>query len=348
MSRQFGALSGLAMVLIVLNHAIQLSLNSPLVAGFPGTVGWEAVVLGFLQALGSFAVPIFLFISGGFISYAARGEPPTLSAKFIFSSLRHILIPYLLWSFAFYVLIYFLIDTRYSLPGYLMNLLTGYPFHFIPLLVFYYLLAPLLIRLFMRFGWVPLLAILGYQVFLMNYIFPGILGINYPDWARYLALPVLKGTLADWAIYFPLGLYFGINSKSLTPLTIKFRWVTATLTTLFFLLAVLNALGKVHIPWARFLSPFFFALVIPAIQRSAIPYVRTLENIGKRSYGLYLTHLLVLNLSLLLIRLLLPEVYFWRILLSFVLFLSGLLLPLFVMDRLAISPLKRFYRYLFG
>src|SRR3990172_12585959 len=99
-------------------------------------MGWQVYFLSFLQGLGILAVPTFLFISGSFVAYAAQGDPPHLSRKFLLSSLRHILIPYMIWSLVFYIFIYFYLDVQISILGYLKNLIVGYPFHFVPLLVF--------------------------------------------------------------------------------------------------------------------------------------------------------------------------------------------------------------------
>ena len=74
MNRQFAALSGVAMLLIVLNHTIEMGTKVPLSYGFPAVAGPLRVALSVLQGLGVFAVPTFLFISGAFIAYAARAS----------------------------------------------------------------------------------------------------------------------------------------------------------------------------------------------------------------------------------------------------------------------------------
>ena len=90
MNRQFPALSGLAMLLIVLNHTIEMGTSVPVQVGYPPVEGAMRTVLSLLQGLGVFAVPTFLFISGTFVAYAARGEPPKLTGKFLKNSLSHI------------------------------------------------------------------------------------------------------------------------------------------------------------------------------------------------------------------------------------------------------------------
>ena len=96
MNRQYGALSGVAIFLIVLNHAIHFGLQTS-----PVGPPWLGALIA-LQALGAFAVPVFLFVSGAFLAYAAK----EFSVTFIRSSLERILWPYVIWSGIFYTLMY--------------------------------------------------------------------------------------------------------------------------------------------------------------------------------------------------------------------------------------------------
>jgi peptidoglycan/LPS O-acetylase OafA/YrhL len=348
MNRQFPALSGLAMVLIVLNHTIQMGASAPVQAGYPPIEGVMRVGLSLLQGLGAFAVPTFLFISGTFVAYAARGEPPTLTGKFLKNSLSHILWPYLLWSVVFYAVIFVQLDERYGPLGVLKNLLTGYPFHFVPLLVLYYLLAPLLVRAGRRWGWLLLGGIGLGQLFLINVLHPGALGFTLPSQAQALVPPVIGRTLADWAIYFPLGLVYGLNTKRLLPTLQRLKWALAGGAVLFFVLGFLHFNDVITLPLASYLAPLCFVLFAPSLKRDWIPGARRLETVGKRSYGLYLTHLIVLDLTLWGIQVLAPGLFRFQLLLLPLLFAVALFIPLLAMDGLARSPRRTVYRYVFG
>jgi peptidoglycan/LPS O-acetylase OafA/YrhL len=348
MNRQFGALTGLAMTLIVMNHSISIALDQLAKVGGSSLSTWELVILTVLQALGAFAVPIFFFISGSFVAYAAQGEPPRLSRKFLWSSLRHILVPYMIWSVIFYILVYIQHNERYSLLGYAKNLLVGYPFHFIPLLAVYYLLSPWLVILARRTAALLLILIGIYQLFSINVVFPGYLGFQFPEWARLVTLPVLRTTIADWGIYFPLGLVYGVHARRLLPWLKRYAWIFLLVTAILFVIGMLNAFGNMFFPIARLLCPLTFTLVVPAISRDQIPWVRTLEKIGKRSYGLYLTHLIILNLCLLLIQGLVRGVLRSPFLLFPILLALGIVIPMVLMELAARGPTRRVYRYLFG
>jgi peptidoglycan/LPS O-acetylase OafA/YrhL len=348
MNRQFGALSGLAMVLIVINHSIYFGTNYPEGWGYPSVVGWGRTFLSILQSFGWFAVPIFLFISGSFASYAAQGEPPRLSRKFLFSTLRHIVIPYIIWSLVFYVLVFFVNHGTYTPVGYIKNFLVGYPYHFVPLLVFYYILSPVLIRISRSYGLVLIALIALYQLILINILNPGTLGFALPAWAHYLAPPVIRTTLADWGIFFPLGLVYGLHAKLYMPWSKKFFWVNVGVMATLFVLGVLDSLAVIHLPLAHYLAPVSLMLLLPAIKRETIPFVRLLERIGRRSYGIYLTNLIVLNLVLIGLRWLIPGLFNIYIILFPLLFLIVLLVPLLVMEWMTKGPTKQYYRYVFG
>jgi len=348
MNRQFGAFTGLAMLLIVLNHSIGLGFDSIAGAGGPRIPSLGTDILHFFQALGAFAVPIFFFISGSFVAYAAQGDPPRLPRKFLWSSLRHIIVPYAIWSILFYVLLYFQYEKEFTILGYLKNLLVGYPYHFVPLIVFYYLLSPILVVFARRYPAALLILVGLYQLFSINVVYPGYLGFTFPEWARWFALPVLRTTIADWGIFFPLGLVYGMHAKAMLPWMKKYMWLLLSVSAILFLLGYLNALEILNIPIYRILCPLPFTLAIPAIGRDRIPWVRSFERIGRRSYGLYLTHLIVLDLVVLLISSTLAGLLRLPLLLFPILFALGVIIPIAIMEMAARGPIRPYYRLIFG
>jgi peptidoglycan/LPS O-acetylase OafA/YrhL len=104
----------------------------------------------------------------------------------------------------------------------------------------------------------------------------------------------------------------------------------------------------VHQPLAADLAPLALVLLLPVIDRRSIPLVGTLEGIGKRSYALYLTHLLVLDLMLWSIGTMGRGLFDYQVALLPILFLAALLVPLLLMNSLARSPARMIYHYVFG
>lgn len=349
MNRQFGALQGFAILLVVLHHSIELGLDTQRLGDPPVASGWITYVLWTLWQLGILAVPTFLFISGCFFSYAAQGKnPPQLSWKVVRTGLKHLLWPYLFWSIAFYIWIYFRWNEVYTLAGDLKNLIVGYPFNFIPLIAFYYVLSPFLVRFARRFGFPLIVVIALYQLILLNLKNPGIIGFTFPDWMHFLAPPILRETMAMWGIYFPLGLVYSINTKTVLPQLQRLKWVLLTMAIMFFVISVLNRFSIWHFPLANYLCPLMFVLFIPTLKRDTIPLVRELEKAGKKSYGIYLSHLIALDFLLLCIHLFLPWLFSYQILLQPILFVFTWGIPLLVMNGVMRLPTRPMYRYVFG
>jgi len=232
MNRQYGALSGLAILLIVMNHAIHFG-----VMVYPVQGGW-LYVLSLLESLGIFAVPAFLFISGAFVSYSAA----QLTPAFIKGSVSRILWPYVIWSLTFFVLEFLVTGVRQSPAGYVKNLLVGYPYHFVPLLIFWYLASPLAVKLGRQHGLAVVLIIGALQALLILERYPRMFGPErlLPEWTSIMRIPVLFTSMSDWAVFFPLGLVFSIHEKTLKPKVHRVWWMLIAATVVLFALGVLE------------------------------------------------------------------------------------------------------------
>jgi surface polysaccharide O-acyltransferase-like enzyme len=340
MNRQYAALSGIAIFLIVLNHAIHFGLQVAPVDG-----AWHGGMI-LLQAFGAFAVPAFLFVSGAFLAYSAR----QLTFTFVRNSLSRILWPYAIWSAVFYVSFVRPGATLQALGAYVWNLLIGFPYHFVPLLVLCYLAAPLLVRVGRRWP-VALIGVIGiYQALLLGLRFSGHFGLS-PEARGMLTLvrpPVLFDPLAQWALYFPLGLVIALHDKAIRPRLLRLRDVLTAATAVLFAAGMATALGLASVPWARFLAPVPMMLLLPVVSRASIPLVDRFEELGRRSYGIYLVHFVVINALVALASvsppaLRLPALVFPAFL---ALTLALTLLVMHGMERSALT--RRIYRHLFG
>lgn len=340
---------GLAILLVVLNHTVTLGQEIPANWGFASAQGYLEIILIVLKLVGWYAVPVFLFISGSFFAYAAHGKPPSVSWKVVQNNVVHLSVPYVIWSLVYYVLIYFGYGQTFSIFGYIKNLLIGFPYHFIPLILFYFLISPLVLLLSRKIGWGFLLALIAsYQLFLIVALDGFKFGVILPDWTNWLVVPVLARTFADWGIYFPLGLFLTLNNSMVMPRLEKFKPVFILTSLAFFLLALLHSLQIFRFPVANHLYPLAFVFFLPVMKRNWIPGIRTFESVGKRAFGLYLMHLLVINFALLLAYDLFPPILQYQILLQPVLFLLAVGIPLFIMNLAARYLKGGAYRYIFG
>jgi len=300
-----------------------------------------------LQALGVFAVPAFLFISGAFISYSSS----QLSRTFLKSSLARILWPYVIWSGIFFALLFVAQGERFTAIQYVRHLVVGYPYHFVPLLAFWYVLSPVFVR-YARQHPVALLLIVGaYQALLIAFRDPELFGLSQslPSWTRAIAPPVLANTLADWALYFPLGLVLSLHDGRVRSHLMAWRWPIAGATLAVFGLGLLNAFDIVDAPLARFAAPLPMMLLLPVVRRTSIPLLRQFELVGRESYGIYLSHFVVINLLVVLVSVGGSGLPRMPIVLFPAFFAIALAVPVCLTAAMASVPATRSaYRYVFG
>lgn len=348
MHRQFPALRGLAIALVVLHHTIHMGTKYAQETGFPPPPGAFSALLTILTWLGIFAVPTFLFLSGGFFAYASSGKDLRTNYRIVFKTLPTVAVPYLIWSIVFYIEIMLLHGEEFSASGWIRNLIVGYPYNFIPLLVFYYLISPFLVILVRRYGWLIVLIIGLYQVALLNISRPGVFGFEYPGWMNWIALPILYNPLADWAIYFPLGLTYVMKSKETLSFLLRWKWVFAALTIGFYTLSMFHSLSIFRAPLLKYIPPLTFLLFAITLPRDSIPWVRQFELLGKRAYGIYLMNLLILDVLLYIFRSRAPGFLGYLLILLPILFAITLVLPVVLMAAVERLPKVRIYRFVFG
>jgi peptidoglycan/LPS O-acetylase OafA/YrhL len=79
-----------------------------------------------------------------------------------------------------------------------------------------------------------------------------------------------------------------------------------------------------------------------------LPLNNWLGKVGSQSYGIYLSHSIVLIIVAKLVYHLLPAILEYQIILQPLLFTTGLGVPLLLMRLVKASPVKAVYGYLFG
>jgi peptidoglycan/LPS O-acetylase OafA/YrhL len=212
---------------------------------------------------------------------------------------------------------------------YIKNLLVGYPFNFVPILVAWYIISPIISRSSKPFAMVLIIGIGIYQIILINLLTPGILGIIFPEWMNILIPKVLGTPIAQWGLFFPLGLFISLYSESIIPWIKKFKFLFIGLTITLFGISIASSLSLLMAPWWISLAcPLSFMPLLPLIRRKQIPFFHFMEKIGVNSYGIYLTNLIILEVCLFLIKLIMPWLLNLTIILLLVLFTITLSIPL--------------------
>jgi peptidoglycan/LPS O-acetylase OafA/YrhL len=307
-------------------------------------------VLVVFQELGIYTVPAFLFLSGAFFAYAVQNRSLRGSYKTVLANVLSTLWPYLVWSLVFYLVTGLLLGDVMAPLQIAKNLVVGYPFNFIPILLVFFVLAPVISLVSRRFPLLALGGILLVQLLEALIVDPTTFGfvVHLPHWMNYLGMPVIRSEFAVWGIFFPLGMVYQQHMQWITQTMRKLVLGIAIFTILFYVLDVLNVLNIFHFPLALALCPIFGLLLTPVIRRDAIPFYKTVEMVGKRSYGLYLTNLIIITVVLFAIHQVAAGLIGVYLVMIPLLFCVVLLISIGMMMLIERPPQRVVYRYLFG
>ena len=369
MNRRLLILNGIAIIAVVANHASHIGFiamfwwtdlyRSVTVPNFDqlGSLSYYGLVAE--QKLALFSVPSFLFVSGVFIAYAMRGKQSRLSWTMIKKRVLNLLPPYLLWTSVFLVIEMVITGATYTPLEFILSFVTirHSPFFFVPLLIVYFLLSPLLAPL-AKNHWKWLLAIaVVVQIATVT--------------RSYLRLTDLQGTwvlvlnalfsnqVAEYFFFYTAGIIAGLRLTPLKQSAYKFRWLLLGLTILFAILAVAESewifqqyenpnWRSVTLSVPTFLYATLFILSYLAFDHVKLPFSKSLYQIGVGTLGIYLIHKSVLLILPKIVYHALPFVLGYQILYQPLLISVAIGVPLLLMSITKRSPLKKRYRIFFG
>ena len=348
MNRQFPALRGIAIFLVIINHSIVLSLQTITQFNLPRVSPLEKGILLAIKEIGVLAVPIFLFLAGAFMMYSLSGKTIKEGYRLIIPALKNAVIPYILWSLIFYLIIFIVNHETYSVFGYIKNLLVGYPYNFVPILVFFILLSPILAWFSKKFPVLTIVLLLIYQIILLNIQLPGVLGFVFPNWMNFVSPPILGLPLTLWAVFYGIGMVYILNSEKYKRIISPVIILIGLFSLALFIVAALREIGLIQFQLAEWLLPIITMLLLPFIYRNSIPFVRFFEGLGKRSYGIYFMNLIIIKLLVFLLVNIFPIIFQIETLLVIILSICTYFITTFLMEKLEKSSARKYYRYIFG
>ena len=369
MVRRLLYLSGLAIFAVIIFHAAGLGFvamfawahrytDAASVASSDPTGSLSYWLLHAEEQISVFAIPAFMFISGFFVAFATSRSQRTIAWSSIFARIKGLIIPYTLWTFGLFALA-FVQGRRPGLAGYAQMYLTGSispAYYYVPLLIQLYLLAPFLIPI-ARSRPITLLVVTGLiQFAVMLSYYPLLLGTQNPQLIA-LGQLVPKWLFITRIFAFSSGIVAGFHLPALKGFLEKSRvWLIGAAIALI-------PIGMIEWEWmARRSSEWLahretfvdvlysaaFILAILAVSQTALPFARSVEWLGGRTYGIYLIHLIAMEYFARALYHFIPTVLGYQIILQPLLIAVGLAVPLGLMWLVSRTPANRYYRYIFG
>jgi probable poly-beta-1,6-N-acetyl-D-glucosamine export protein len=367
MDRRLFYLNGLAIFSVICNHAAGWGYTAMYwwtfryISNAPtpdysqiGSISYYVLLL--IKQWTTFAVPVFLFVSGIFVVYSMSGK---LDQRFKASRLRIVglIIPYLVWS-AITFISDGLFGDVYQPLDYLRMVVLGQAtaaFFYVPVIIQCYLLAIVLVPLIRKY---PRVVFISAIVFHFGFIILTYIGKLTP-WHFDFNNELPVWLFPRWAFYFVWGLTAGMYPKAWRNVTTLWKKWTIIGLLFFSALAVWGPENLVRLThddswystslmFSTCLYSIFIILVFAGWAPSSFPLSKTLQQLGSRSYGIYLIHPLVQIYVAKLLYHYLPwflgqQWLFMPIMISF-----GLGIPIIAMELICHSPVRNIYKFVFG
>ncbi len=348
-------LGGLAILAVVMNHSVQWGVTLANWSFSGGLVSeplapWVTYLLLTLERLPTFCVPAFFFITGFFLAFSSRSAQGRISWKIIRARLIDLIVPYLIWSVVY-------IFANPFEPGpvspveFFWKLAHGgalAPFFFVPLLAQFYLVAPFLVPAIRRQPRLFLALSFALQIVIGIALYADVGRISRLVW--YLIL--------SWSLFFVIGVYAGLDIERFKAWLQKYRtWILVGLVPAA-ALAVIEAiilsqatgrLDWIDMPFTPF-GTIYSLLVVFAflLGQGKVFGAQFLTYLSTRTYGVYLTHSLVLILLAYYIS---EQQWMLAPLTGLIVpffFVVGVAVPLIAMWLLAKTSWRTIYRSVFG
>ena len=358
LSKRLLWLNGIAIIAVAMHHAAAFSLQ----AMFEWTDRYMTVsvpnydqlgsaayyVLMLMRLLLSFAGAAFFFISGYFVGTMARGPNATISWSMVFSRIKLLLVPLVIWTVVRYVLLR-------QVPRSFDDILR--PYHWIPLLMQFYLISPFLVRIARR-NWKLLLIIAAAIGWLGS-------GMEYLASFGWRPADQLQTMIPNWIVpwnlpfWFPFGVVVGIHYAQFRPWLQRNRYYLLTATVIMSVLVVAEYalvdgltgpewLGPGFGGFTKFPFSLFFILSFLAFEKSRMPWPDQIADIGTKSLGIYLGNIPCVYVAAVFMYRFTPWLLGYQLIYFLILVAVGLGVPLLLMEAVRRSPVRPRYRLLFG
>ena len=370
MVKRFLLLNGLATIASVIHHAISWEL----IAMFwwadryrPVTVPdlsqiWSPNYIT-LRVIDQFAFPAviaFLIVSGYFVTVAGSGPQKTVKWALVLRRAKNLAIPYLIWSMV--IIGFNLVQGNTYATGQLIRILlagnASPPYYYVPLLIQLYLLAPLLVVLAKQKPRLLIAIVLLIQIPVTYSHYTGILKMD-PAGLKSPLVILREWHLLGYLIWFVFGIMIGLHMEGFKKLINKIRLPLLIALILVFFASIAEwelirrISGREWLASQVTIGGKLFALLLLtsffAFDKLSYPFANAIGQIGTRSFGVYLIHVLVLEIIARGTYHVAPWLLAYQPFHMVLLTSAGVGVPLLMMAAVNRTQLlRRFYAYLFG
>lgn len=251
----------------------------------------------------SFVVYGFIFLSG-IKQFLNKGDDFSI-AKFYSKRLTAVVIPYCLWVIAYYIY-----DCATGIENFSISTLTYYMysgdyighFYFVILIIQFYLLMPLWIKLFKKVSPILMIPASIFITIIFGQYLPNVVDVFVPGYYFRFA----DRTFTSYFMYWVMGAYIGMYYDRAKELLVKNRpfiySVQIFMTAFAIAIAYYNSVAAKGYLWIENLMSFYrFITVIslftvciktPVKKICSVPLVRCID---KSSYIIYLCHCLIMK-----------------------------------------------------
>ncbi len=361
MARKLLLLNGFAILFVTIHHATAYGLQAMFfwtdrylpvtVPNFDQLDSLAYYVTMTLRQLATFAVPAFLFISGYFIAFLAKGKKSGITWEMVLPRVKILVIPLILWTAIRYILLRHFPTTLHEVFN---------PYHFIPLLIQFYLLSPFLIPLANNHWKLFLLGAAVIQLGLPILISSNGFGVEFQGQELLSSLTPRWLIPGDFPFWFPFGLVVGLHFQQFQVWLAQAKRTLAVGMVAFGSLAVIEYQVRNYLvngdpeldpsPGGIMKTLFVLAFLLwfITLDENAIPFSNIFSKLGVQSLGIYLVNIPTVYVVAVLMYHFTPRLLGNQLFYQGILFVVGLGGPLLLMEVVRRSPARRWYRHMFG
>lgn len=296
--RELNFLRAIAAFMVIAIHIVSGRINASILAFV-----WDVAMVC--------AVPIFIVLSGYILHYSYKDKEQLGYLGFIKRRLSKVFIPYLIWTIVYMI---YALDGNYKeiltfafIGKLLENLILGKGFvhlYFMAIIIQLYFIYPFLKNFIFKNGKITLAVSFAISLY-----------FNLEPYLRQHGIDLLPANgrpyyfvfLGRWIFYFVLGMYFAVNALKLVKLISASKLELSIVWTLLFISMVFlsktlgmgnQILNSLTILYSISSFLLLYALTY-SFKENESRWTLFLEWFSKQSFIIYLSHLLLIKLTLL-------------------------------------------------